>query len=646
MRLRDVSRMLYYDKRKRVIDKKANLTRQKADMDSQWSGEVERPVRSRYLVYLTIGTFLFFVTAVATAYFIRYAGIDRTVSPEKIMIVTQGATAADGGVAVPLTIRVANQNSVAVEGVTLYITYPKGVYMWEGDTVVPLQNKDKELFLGEIQRGEILNRHIMPVFYGESGDVKEISYLLEYKVPEVAKRQTRRGSHEVLLRTAPVLVSKPEYSSVVAGKEVTFTFDVQSNSSFVLPMVYVDLRYPVGFTPKRFSPLPANVDGTEWRFPGLRPGAKKTITITGTIRGKEQTLQAISARARVAPSGEKFVDATVVASEEDVVDVGEAFLDVQVRLNGKISDRIIASPGDVVRGDVRWVNRDSSQLHTLVLTATISGTGLDESSIVPEDGGYFDEVKRYIVWDKESDRSFSSVRVGDGGTSSFTFRVLPDLAEFVQMQQSIQVHVSAQAHRVSTGAVERIEDVAVGQVDVRSVLHVVGNTLYSTSAVRNSGPLPPQVGKETTYVLKYFLKNSGNDVSQIVIVVPLGREVVLTDVTSGIALSEWEYDEDQHLVLVRIPQLVAGGPRSSRSVEFQVAVKPQGQDVGRHLVLAKRAEYSARDAYVDEVFEGSVDPLTTEITSEPVGETRVVEYQREVVEQGRVDMVDIVTPVR
>lgn len=644
MRLRDVSRLLYYDKRKRVVDKKADLTQQKAGTDSQWKGEVERPVRSRYLVYLTIGTFLFFVTAVATAYFIRYAGIDRTVSPEKIVIATQGATAADGGVAVPLTIRVANRNSVAVEGVTLYVTYPKGTYMWEDEAVIPLRNSDKELFLEEVQRGEIVTRHIMPVFYGKSGDVKEISYLLEYKVPGVAKRQTRRGSHEVLLRSAPVLVSDPEYSSVVAGKEVTFTFDVQSNSSFVLPVVYVDLQYPVGFIPKRSSPNPANVAGTEWRFSGLQPGDKKTITVTGTIRGEEQTLQAISARALVAPSGEKFADAIVVASEEDVVAVEEAFLGVQVRLNGKTSDRIVVSPGDVVRGDVRWVNQDSSQLRNLVLMTAITGTGLDESSITPEDDGYFDEAHRHIVWDKESDRSLSSVRVGDVGTASFSFRVLPNLAEFAQTQKYVQVRVSAQAYRVSTEAVEQIEDVSIGRADVRSVLYVVGNTLYSTSAVQNSGPLPPQAGKETTYALKYFLKNSGNDISQVDLVVPLGRMVTLTDVTSGVALSEWEYDVDQHAVRVRIPQLTASGPRSSRSVEFQVAVKPQGQDVGRHLVLAKRAEYSARDAYVAEVFEGSVGQLTTEITAEPVGETRVVEYQREIDEQDRVDMIDIIAP--
>ena len=643
MRLRDVSRVLHYDTKRKTVDKRVKLTKEDVDTDSQWTEEVERPARSRYLVYLTFGTFLFFITALATAYFIRYAGIDRTVSPEKITIVTQGATTADGGAVVPLTIRVANRNPVAVEGVSLYITYPSGTYKRKDDESVVLpENVDKELFLGEIQRGEIVNKHIEPIFYGKSGETKELSYLLEYTIPGVAKRQTRRGMHTVLLRIAPVLVSKPKYTNVIAGKDVTFTVDVQSNSSDVLPMVYVDLRYPVGFTPKLFSPNPTNVGGTEWRFPGLQPGAKKVITVTGTIRGEEGVLQSISVGARVAPSGEKFVDAVVVASEDAVVGVGKAFLDVHLRLNGKDVERVIVSPGNVVRGDVRWVNQDASQLSDIVITVSVEGTGLDESSIIPEDNGYFDEVRKEIVWDSDRVQSLYSLRVGESGSASFNFHALPDRVEFAQMQKYIQVGVSAKARRAHTGIVERIDNVAVSRVDLRSVLQIVGDTLYSTSSVRNTGPLPPQAGRETTYVLKYFLKNSGNDVSDVVLEVPLGRGVLLTDVTSGIALSDWEYDALTHTVTARVPLLAAGGSRSSRAIEFQVAVKPRVRDVGQHLVLAKRATYGAWDTYVGEVFEGSVRQLTTEIVAEHVAETKVVEYQQEV-ERDRVDMVDVMS---
>ena len=644
MRLRDVSQVLHYDTKRKIVDREVNLTKKDADTESQWEGKVEQPARSRYLVYLAFGTFLFFVTALVTAYFIRYAGIDRTVTPEKITIATQGAVTADGGAVVPLTIRVGNQNPVAIEGVTLYVTYPRGTYKREDDVVLLPENADKELFLGSVQRGEVVSKHIEPIFYGESGETKEILYLLEYKIPGVAKRQTRRGEHSVLLRTAPVLVSEPKYADVIAGKDVSFTIDVQSNSSDVLPMVYLDLRYPVGFTPKRFSPHPVNVGGTEWRFPSLQPGAKETVTVTGTIRGEENVLQSIVASVRVAPSGESFADAVVVAGEESVVGVGKAFMDVRLRLNSQSTDQVVVSPGGIVRGDIRWINQDSSRLDDVVMTVSIEGTGLDESSIIPEDGGYFDEVRREIVWDEEGEESLSLLRVGGGGNASFSFRALPDRVAFAQAQKYIRVRVSAEARRAHTGRIERVEDVAVGQVDLRSVLQIVGGTLYSTSAIRNTGPLPPQVGKETTYTLKYFLKNSGNNVSDINLEVPLGRGVSLTDVSSGIALNEWEYDADKHAVVIHIPLLTASGSRSSRSIEFQVVVKPQVRDVGKHIVLAKRAVYSAKDTYVGEVLEGRVRQLTTEITAEQVAETEVVEYQREVIGDERIDMIDVMSP--
>ena len=182
---------------------------------------------------------------------------------------------------------------------------------------------------------------------------------------------------------------------------------------------------------------------------------------------------------------------------------------------------------------------------------------------------------------------------------------------------------------VKTGLTENVKNIAVGQANLRSVLQVVANTLYDTSTVKNSGPLPPQAGKITTYALKYFIKNSGNDLSDIKLKIPLERSVKLTEITSGISLNEWEYDEDTHTITVHIPSLTASGLQSGRSIELQVAVKPEAKDVGRHVTLAKRATYTALDIFVNEVFEGSVGKLTTQITAEETRGTKVENYQQE-----------------
>ena len=631
MRLRDASKTLNYDTKKKAVDQEAKLTKKETVTGSEWKEKVEEPKKSKYLIYLTIGTFLFFVTAIAVAYFVRYAGIDRTVSTSKITIATQGTTTADSGLTVPLTIRIANRNPVSTQSTTLIITYPSGTYKKEKETITRLRRE--EFALEEVRTGEIINKHITPIFYGKSGEKKEIMYELEYHIPGVAQPAKIKSAYEILLRTSPVLISKPQYTNPIAGKEVTFTVNIQSNSPDVLPMTYVELLYPIGFTPNQrgFTPNPSNLEGTRWEFPKLKPGDKKTIRVSGTIRGKEGESQAISANIMVSPTGSP-AETVEIAAEEEILVIGKAFLNVNLKLNNQDTEKIIVSPGDTVEGRISWKNQDPAKLRNLIITAIITGTGLDESSISARDGGYFDGVQKQITWDKKSLEPLSSLNVGEADDVSFRFKTLPDRVEFSQAQKYVQVNVSARADRVKTGTTESVKNIAVGKIDLRSVLQVVKSTLYSTSAIKNSGPLPPQVGKTTTYALKYFIKNSGNEISNIQINIPLGRWVEITEVTSGIALNEWEYNEETHTITIRIPSLAANGPQSSRSIELQVAIRPKQKDIGKHIVLARRATYTARDTYVNEKFKGSIGQMTTHITAERTDGTTVKKYQKEITE--------------
>ena len=635
MRLHDASKILNYDKEKQAVDQKPKLTKEEVDANPEWRSKIEEPKKSKYMMYLAIGTFLFFVTAVATAYFVQRAGIDRTISTNKVAVVIQGVATADSGISVPLTIRIANRNPVSMEGATLYITYPTGTFREEDDGIQPVRRE--EVVFGEIKTGEITNSSITPILYGKSGEKKRIQYLLNYTASGVAQPQKVEGFYDILLREPPVLLSKPEYTTPVTGKETTLIFEVRSNSDTNIPATYVDVRYPVGFTPNKdgFSLTPSSADGTTWEIIGLQPTAKKTITVTGIIRGREGESQAVVARAFVSPTGDQ-ADAVEIANDENILVVGQAFLDVKLLLNGKKTNRVIVSPGDEVEAVINWRNQDSAKLNDLTLTAVVTGTGLDETSINVKNNGYFNEMQKQISWDRESVRDFSTINAGKTGKVSFSFRTLPDRIEFAQEQKYVRVAVSAKAIRNKTSSAESVRDIVVGQVNLRSVLQVVENTLYTTSALQNSGPLPPQVGKATTYVLKYFVKNSGNEIANFKMTIPLGPWVELTGKVSGVASSEWKYDEANRAVEIDIPSFSAKGPDSSRSIEVQVSVTPKNEDIGRYLTLANGGTYTARDTFTDETINGSFGRLTTGITAEPTDNTRVVAYQQEVPESEKV----------
>ena len=625
MRLREISKILHYDVEKKAIDRKAKLSKEKASTKPEWSKEVEGPEKSRYLVYLTIGTFLFFLTAIATTYFVRYAGIDRTISESKITLITQGPASADSGLGVPLIIRVANRNPVAIQGTILTVKYPEGTFkMEENGTVTHL--RWSSFSLEEVKTGSIINTPITPIFYGENGEKKTITYELDYSIVGVAEPIKVSGSHEVLLRTEPVLVDGPNHTETIEGKDVVFSADIQSNFPTDLPLTIVRMSYPEGFEAKRFTPTTSEAypEGAEWQITTLRPGVSKSLKVSGTIRKSINTQKVVLLSVLVSPTG-KQEDAVQVASGKKILTVERSFLDMNLSLNGEKSDHIAVSSGSTVQGKIQWKNQDSNNLRNLVITATLTGSGLDKDSVSPSEGGVFEEEQNRIVWNKRSSDDLANLHVGERGNISFSFRMAEDRIESPQRQKFVRINLSARALRETTGRVEQANDIAIGNVFVISTLQVVANTLYATSEIRNSGPIPPQADRTTTYALKYFFKNQGNEVSDVVINIPLGKLVELTNTVLGVGVGEWEYDEDAHEVTVRIPALSASGERSSRSVEIQVAVRPRFRDIGKHLVLAKRATYTARDTYVDEMFEEKVKELTTRITAEQVDETRVVE---------------------
>ena len=415
MRLWDVSKILYYNTKRKPADRKVSLRKEESTVGSEWKKEDVGPRRSRYLVYFSFVTFLFFLAAVGIAYYVSVSGIDRTVSTSKITIVTQGPAVADGGTAVPLAIRVANRNPIAIQDVSLTVTYPPGSYRKDGG----IAHITSEIFSWDmIDSGEVASARIAPILYGREGERKSIRYELRYLAVGSSQPTKVTDSYEVLLRSSPLRLGTPRHTTPIAGKEFSFSVTVQSNATETPPEASVELTYPTGFVPTEFSPRPFGTGaGTgRWRVPYLRPGGEFTVTVRGIIRGDERNEQSIIARAFAKPSGSASDDGILVAKEDVLFSIAKSFLAVTLNLDaptGTDGRYGIVSPGDRVRGEVRWENQDAAQLENLIITAALSGTGLDESSIQPGGGGYFDEIQRNIIWDQQQRNSFSSVAVGE-----------------------------------------------------------------------------------------------------------------------------------------------------------------------------------------------------------------------------------------
>ena len=146
----------------------------------------------------------------------------------------------------------------------------------------------------------------------------------------------------------------------------------------------------------------------------------------------------------------------------------------------------------------------------------------------------------------------------------------------------------------------------------------VGNTLYLSGNIKNTGPVPPVVGKETTYTLFYTIQNRGNLVEDAKVKIFLEPGVVFTG-NSNPSEEKLEYNEEDNSILWDIGDMTASGNGHTRNLYMQVSILPKRSQIGKLINLSKRYEFSAYDTFIEEeIISENYDVLDTSFHTEPV----------------------------
>ena len=615
MRLKDVSNTIKYDPKRKISNKDVKLKRTKSDLGKDW-GEYRRiPKRSKYLIFLLIFSFIFFLGSVGLALVINRLGDDNEVSSNKITVLLQGAEIVNSGDTVPLTFKVANRNPVNISTSKIRVKYPAGVYRVTDTSrqVVSLTNQEYEL--GSIAKNEIKEQKITPIVYGTRDELKKLRYEFEYQIEGSSSVFIIENEYNLLIREPSVRIDSIKHTDIIAGKTAAFTFEVASNSDKNIETAILDVDYPVGFTFTNSSPRSINGKGDSWEIKNLKPAEKRTITIRVGVQGTDNEERAIKGEVSVTPTND--VNKLIVTdSKSTILAIGKSFIDARIYLRGSTND-YVGSPGEQISGYIEWANNSGKELRDVSIALSLTGEGLDKSSIKASDGDYEGDFNR-IIWNKITERDFVVIDANDKGRLGFSFRTLPNQIEFSGDNKTIDLSVSVGAEIAGTGNLDLVRGLDTSQVRVGTTIQVVPNTLYATSQVKNLGPIPPKVGAKTSYVLQYFIKNNGNDLRDIVLTIPLENQVSFENNFSGLRADEISFDPSKKEITVSISNIASSGSAASRVIELQVFVTPSAPDVGGVLNLTKGSTFTALDSFIDKEINLSVTSLSTELTSEPL----------------------------
>ena len=122
---------------------------------------------------------------------------------------------------------------------------------------------------------------------------------------------------------------------------------------------------------------------------------------------------------------------------------------------------------------------------------------------------------------------------------------------------------------------------------------------YNDSLIKNTGPMPLQVGKETTFTLHWSLSSISNDIDNAKIISSIPSGVIWKGVMNPQS-EDIIFNERTNQIVWNIGKIPAGTGiiNAPRAVAFQVAVIPQINQVGGVVSILNTPIFSGYDSFV------------------------------------------------
>ncbi|MDP1625348.1 MAG: hypothetical protein Q8L64_06345 [bacterium] len=557
------------------------------------------------LILAACGAFLVIALAIAGFSLLRGTNF---VSANNIDILIEGPASVTGGEPILLTTAIVNKNAEKIELVDLIIQFPEGAK----DPNNPTKDLSRlRVSVGDIAPGQVVQKSISAIMFGQEGDERKVSFIVEYRTPNSNAIFRKEKPYNIRISSSPVIVSIDSLDRVLAGQATDVSVTVVSNSAQPMRDLLLSLDYPFGFQIVPGDIKPAYGDNV-WRIGDLAPGARRTISFKAIVSGEDGEERVIHANVGLRDENNEREIATVIVSRDRAFVIERPFLGIDLTFNGVRGD-IATQPGDTVRVDVAWTNNSSTRIDNARIEAKLTGNALDRKSISAS-GGYYDSARDVVIWEAGRVQGLASIAPGESSRVSFTFASLRSAPGQAVSNPSVTVAVSASGSRTDELGVSRNVVTAVTRTArLASSIGITSRALYSQGAFINSGSIPPQVNKQTTYTIVWTVSNSSNSVSdaQVAGILPQGVEW----------LGKWSPSDTNlsyNTVGGQVTWLIGDIPANSapKQVSFQVGLVPSLSDVGIAPGLLSQTQVTGTDSFAGVIVRSTAAALTTRISTD------------------------------
>ena len=589
-------RKMRYDPKAKFKSKKNKLTKIDSTLENKWDTTENYTVKPILKIPLII-SFIFFILTISIVLLGYFRDFDKLISPKKVIIEIDSPSFVLSGVASGINIKVKNYNPVPITVADIVISHPEGTIVPEfGSEVV---NVTRDGIKGGLDSNATYNYNYRPIFYGRKGENKEIKVKVEYHIKGSKSLFVVENSVKTQISNSLLSLEIIAEDVTTSGKNLPFTLKISSNVDREIKRIKIKPGFPSNFTFKDSTPNLQQQNDDEWYIPSLLPRRSEKINFYGILSGTKNTEKVFAFDIYLEIGSDLISKEILVYTDNHLVAIENAFLTTELKLNGDIKDIYVVKPGELISGVFSVKNENDFLIEDLVVEVIFEGNSLDESKVIPGKG-FYDADRRKIIYSKIQIDDIKLLRQNDKKKFSFSVNTLPSENEspISITEKEIKIYVNIYANIGSEGGLRTAQanNLNTAIIKAKSDVVVLGKTLYETSTIKNRGPIPPKKDSTTQYVLSFFVKNSGNNLKNTKLTIPLNTGVEITNIYLP-TKEKIIYDEDTHTVFWDIENLTNEGTQAKRNIEIQVEVTPNITNVGRNLDLTKQVMFEFFDTF-------------------------------------------------
>lgn len=515
---------------------------------------------------------------------------DQIFSKQILKLEILGSDTASMGDEVLYTVKYKNNGNFVLQNPKLIFELPDNSLTEDSKT--RLSQDLKDIYPGDEETVQFKARLL-----GKEGDIKVAKAWLSYVPKNLSARYESDTTFSAKLSTVPITLAFDAPSKVEKGKELAYDINYFSNIDYPLENLSIKIDPVNGFDVK--SAIPASLDNIEWKLATLQKAQGGRITIKGQVNADTGNQLHFSAHLGMWQNG-TFV---VIKDVTQDVAVINPLLFISQQING--SSNYVASPGQKLHYEIFLRNIGASPVDNLFVISKIDGAAFDLSTLA-SDEGQARPNDNLIVWDSKQIPTLQNLDPGQETKVSFdvTLRNNWTLADTEKNNVVIK-------NEVTVSDINQEFDTKVS-----SSLALAQKAYHATvQGIENSGPIPPEVNKATTYTVQWQVKNYFNDVKNVKVRAVLAPNVTLTAVLPDSQISHFALDSTSKEIVWSAGDMAAGTgvANDAPTVFFQVSLTPSTAQQGTKAGIIGPATVSGDDQSTGGTVSSSVPAVDTSL---------------------------------